>query len=687
MNKKLKKEIENSFRFPQTKHKYEFLMRADVASAEDKKRKRSVPVYFRAAAAAAACIFAVGLWANLDRSDKISGNDFRGETTAATNTEATTVEPQHITTTALSDGLTAVTTARASETAAYTTNKTADKTGSTVNGQKASPALEAPGSASADRTVQGSRTATNEPCITTTTASSSDKSSDMKNISAFLSAITVSMTSLSSAPYADYAIDPARYSHLADHIEALEKDERVTDLNRDGVFDLTDCYLLSRYIEPGNSSGANGVSDEGSSYIAENADYNNNGRIDEDDRWILSDYYLLNNKISRKDIDPKTYDPDYVHGSVVVENPENTSSGYIFASELYKYADALLATYYLVEERIDNNDIDLDVDGNGIVNINDLTYLIIYGNNHGAYYIRINGTVVEEIRPNVISIPENIRSKCEAVFATDIYGEFRNNRFYSDTLSFIADYFILHMPMFPEYYDNSYYEDIIPYASEYCIGDQLDGCTKRLGLDPNYNRLLSFNAATFEKEFKNYYEGVLKGKEPVPDVNRDGVADHQDYLLSDSYLADIILDKNEKTTSLPSEIWDNITGSCDFNHNGISGDLYDIMTIQMYIIYTESDGTAESVSAKTKYSHSNISRRNNNNSKNNTETERSGDANCDGKVDLADALLIIQAITQPDKFQLSAQGRYNADVDDTGDGVTIQDAVAIQLKLLNGLIK
>ena len=68
-----------------------------------------------------------------------------------------------------------------------------------------------------------------------------------------------------------------------------------------------------------------------------------------------------------------------------------------------------------------------------------------------------------------------------------------------------------------------------------------------------------------------------------------------------------------------------------------------------------------------------------------------GDTNCDGKVELADAILIMQAISNPDKFgvngtekgHLTAKGRENADCSGSGDGMTVNDALAIQNYLLN----
>ena len=57
-----------------------------------------------------------------------------------------------------------------------------------------------------------------------------------------------------------------------------------------------------------------------------------------------------------------------------------------------------------------------------------------------------------------------------------------------------------------------------------------------------------------------------------------------------------------------------------------------------------------------------------------------GDANNDGQVDMADVVFIMQSLANPDKYELSAEGRANADID--GDGVTVGDAQSIQKHLL-----
>lgn len=57
-----------------------------------------------------------------------------------------------------------------------------------------------------------------------------------------------------------------------------------------------------------------------------------------------------------------------------------------------------------------------------------------------------------------------------------------------------------------------------------------------------------------------------------------------------------------------------------------------------------------------------------------------GDANEDEELDMADAVLIMQSLSNPDKYQLTAQGRYNSDFNN--DGITNEDALTIQKILL-----
>ncbi|MCM1507140.1 MAG: InlB B-repeat-containing protein [Ruminococcus flavefaciens] len=60
-----------------------------------------------------------------------------------------------------------------------------------------------------------------------------------------------------------------------------------------------------------------------------------------------------------------------------------------------------------------------------------------------------------------------------------------------------------------------------------------------------------------------------------------------------------------------------------------------------------------------------------------------GDTNTDGKVSLADAVLIMQALSNPNEYKLSEEGQINGDVANHGDGITPRDALVIQQVDLN----
>lgn len=55
-----------------------------------------------------------------------------------------------------------------------------------------------------------------------------------------------------------------------------------------------------------------------------------------------------------------------------------------------------------------------------------------------------------------------------------------------------------------------------------------------------------------------------------------------------------------------------------------------------------------------------------------------GDANEDGETNIADAVLIMQSLSNPDDYKMTAEGLDNADVCNRGDGVTASDALSIQ---------
>lgn len=67
----------------------------------------------------------------------------------------------------------------------------------------------------------------------------------------------------------------------------------------------------------------------------------------------------------------------------------------------------------------------------------------------------------------------------------------------------------------------------------------------------------------------------------------------------------------------------------------------------------------------------------------NSDVIKYGDANSDNEVNVADAVLIMQTLSNPADYKLSENGAKCADVVDAGKGVTAMDALAIQMIGIN----
>ena len=165
---------------------------------------------------------------------------------------------------------------------------------------------------------------------------------------------------------------------------------------------------------------------------------------------------------------------------------------------------------------------------------------------------------------------------------------------------------------------------------------------------------------------------IVEGATPVStlagDANCDGKVDLSDAILIRQSLANP--DKYGVNGSDPTHITAQGWINADVNgRTGVTAD--DALQIQYYLVKTISGF------ARTAQSNVALSSTNGGGVLGNAEAKW-GDANCDSKVTSADAAAILQSLGNPDKYQLSAQGRINADVDRTVVGVSPGDAYAIQ---------
>ena len=165
---------------------------------------------------------------------------------------------------------------------------------------------------------------------------------------------------------------------------------------------------------------------------------------------------------------------------------------------------------------------------------------------------------------------------------------------------------------------------------------------------------------------------------------------------------------SKEESCMPDYAWDFFENKLDINENGVYGDYSDISIYQLAVYVSldingqmdflkelDSNGHTKHLieyrkeleAAKNMNASDTIIEPyqiNNDLSvlSNNSNISRSGDANCDNGVDLADSVTIMQAIANPDKYPMTATGKFNADVCHTGSGVTLEDALSIQKGLL-----
>ncbi len=244
-----------------------------------------------------------------------------------------------------------------------------------------------------------------------------------------------------------------------------------------------------------------------------------------------------------------------------------------------------------------------------------------------------------------------------------------------------------------------------------------------------------FGQKDVEETFPTYYKNVKTGVIPAPDLDMNGIITVADYSIlynlscesispfDDSDTAELIRNYPELRVKIkvPEDIRENYNTNFDFNENGISSDKLETECMMMYIL-NELDNLYDTEEAFTEaceyYMHSHpgidyeallTKELNKFNAERNSydfdffitptgdtaiggsvntaakymsgidlSVLRTGDANCDSSTSLADALLVLQNTANSQKYPITAEGEFNADVFATGDGLTAMDAFVIQ---------
>ena len=263
---------------------------------------------------------------------------------------------------------------------------------------------------------------------------------------------------------------------------------------------------------------------------------------------------------------------------------------------------------------------------------------------------------------------------------------------------------------------------------------------------PEFKKRFGFTQDDINAAFPGYYKKVKTGVLPKPDIDLNGkieVADYnilynlsyEEYSPYDyGYIGSMIRRYPELNVviDVPQNVRDNFNTNFDFNNNGISCDALETDCMLMYILndlesqYSDKDELDKALD--TYYAEhpelqyyevfiKNLEEFKKTQNIESTEQENSaetanvmksveilksyssfininslptgnGDTNGDGNVDISDAVLIMQYISNPSKYGINGsenghitdEGRYRADVD--GEGITNMDALIIQKHLL-----
>lgn len=543
--------------------------------------------------------------------------------------------------------------------------------------------------------------------VCTTVQTEDEGSYYMKKLAAFCtSAIVIASQATPIIGNAEYKLDESRFHPGEKAIFAqMDNGEFNLDIDGNGVFDVMDGFMLYCYTrntfmcEPQNFYDFDSAT---RNYIESIADYNGDGKVDLQDEDLIERYLIVSRNVNRAQLDVTYYDPDFVVDEEEL-NPYQKNAAYSYAMALRRNMDYLLAGYYIVEEMCEDGTINLDFNGNGQLDVGDVYTLNVFYNLYDDQEHKLDLSKVDGVKYiENIYISEEEWNRCNAAQShytkpNDYYPIFGGNYCRSDAIYYLlfysSRYIAAHTELKPEYFTDEYYAET--YGDNYYRPERwwthaiVQQAAEGMGIKPDSNAWIKYNTDDLNELFISYCRDVENGVRPAPDVNMDGEVDLYDYFTVNTYLEELIASKTAETSVLPVEIWNNIETNFDINGNGTTKDIYDILMVQMYVTkyekkidnfdeiyadYKANLGLTSTVEVE------GVSYENNVKILADIESKTiSGDANCDGKVEIADATLILQYLTNKDEYQLKAQGMINADCCNTGDGVTAQDALVIQM--------
>ena len=364
----------------------------------------------------------------------------------------------------------------------------------------------------------------------------------------------------------------------------------------------------------------------------------------------------------------------------------------------------------VVTDFMENGFIDLDIDGSGSITFEDVnTYWYFIPQKQISDHINKSNQWIYDMLPYdsdpegllelrspdfVTSIPDDQWEKCEAVYKLMVTG-----LGFEDSERGVFQYVAERTPDPDEkYYDCDYYDSILEGS-----GSALLGLEVKDYYEVHYplsEKMTITDHEEYSRLLNEYCNKVNAGKLTPADANGDGKLSFTDILATELYISDNISRIGREDSALPGSVWDFFDKELDLNNNGTAGERTDLDLYKMMIyVYVDSISETEEIPVYDaaefqRYMKNYISELRTAKENppvdspvvtaagisiqdENAVSERIGDANCDGKLDIADAVSVLQYISNSSKYPLSDLGRANADIDGTA-GITGGDVTAIQ---------
>lgn len=373
--------------------------------------------------------------------------------------------------------------------------------------------------------------------------------------------------------------------NFLDYIPKLHEDESSLDFNKDGQFDLNDVYIFYMFY--------NGVD------FKDPEKYDFSGVTPENDEIYYCSYsfeQIVKYFATYYTVKPEYLDPEAFKNfftNITSQDYLNKREDYSeklcrqFPLELSFYTGTIFQFYDLFRDITVNNNINLDVSGDGVFDFDDIYLFSIFDYSMNSIDFLFSDDVEEFLRSPIINkyVPHEIIDRC-----VDIMKQYKYNGSYPmrDSIHrYMLQYYLEAHSFDPAYTDDKFYWDTYPeYEYDYAPSFDLSGDIAAVQYNLGYGNgpMRYYYPESSKENLMNEYEIFKKqvdsGQRSIPDLNMDGRITIVDYCLSDRLFDEY---RYRKEIPFPEEYRQAFLTELDLNNNGMSADINDV-TIYQFII-------------------------------------------------------------------------------------------------------